>query len=120
MYDKILGEIFAKNGLENTDSQINYLQSLKPAAKRLWQAYQSQAVAIDYSEPKIQEVYLLRYFVPYSRLLSAVLKKMESQGNVISSKGGLLSACFFGCGPGPELAGLIRHLKQRSDRPIKR
>lgn len=117
MCDKILGEIFAKNGLENTDSQINYLQSLKPAAKRLWQAYRSQAIAIDYSEPKIQEAYLLRYFVPYSCLLSAVLKKLDSQGNAISSKGGLLSACFFGCGPGPELAGLIRHLKQKSDRP---
>lgn len=117
MYDDILREIFALNKLENPASQSNYLQSIRPIAKRLWHAYQTQVVAVDYSEPKIQEAYLLRYFVPYSFLLSTVLGKMVQEGIDVSRAGGLLTACLFGCGPGPEVAGLISYLKQNDDCP---
>ena len=74
-------------------------------------------MAVSYSDKDVQEAYLLRYFVPYSYLLPTLLKNLESQGTIVSCDDGLLSACFFGCGPGPELAGLIRHLSQKSFRP---
>ena len=117
MYGRILAEVFALNGADNPISQANYLQSLRPSAKLLWQAYRNQAVAVNYAAPAIQEAYLLRYFVPYSHLLPAVLRDLELKGIRVAAPDGLLTACFFGCGPGPEVAGLIRHLRQKAERP---
>ncbi|MGQ0442233.1 MAG: hypothetical protein ACT4OH_02135 [Methylophilaceae bacterium] len=117
MYKKILSEIFKQNGVSNPDAQANYLRSLRPSARALWQAYQSQAVAVNYAEPAMQEAYLLRYFVPYSHLLPTVLQHLETKGIGVSATEDLLTACFFGCGPGPEIVGLIRHLKRKAERP---
>lgn len=117
MYENILREIFAQNGAGDNVSQAAHLQSFKDSARVLWNAYQKSTVTVDYSTPASQEAYLLRYFVPYSHLLPKVLLKLEDEGIGLSNAGGLLTACFFGCGPGPELAGLIRHLKQKRERP---
>jgi hypothetical protein len=117
MHSNILRELFARYALEDAKSQEAYLQSLKPYAKRIWDGYRSQAVSVSYSEPKAQEAYLLRYFAPYSYLISTVLGDMAKQGVVLAGREGSLAVSLFGCGPGPELAGLIRHLKTMSKRP---
>ncbi len=117
MHNKILCELFATHGLKDAESQAAYLQSLKPYAIQIWEAYQNQAISIDYSNLKAQEAYLLRYFTPYSYLISTVLGDMGERGMLLFGHDDLLKVSVFGCGPGPEMAGLIRHLKTISKRP---
>ena len=62
--------------------QKSYLISLKPAARKLWDSYQTQDVTTDYSKIETQHCYLLRYFMPYSNLLTEELNKIKVNRNI--------------------------------------
>ena len=132
IYDDILDGILITEGLgktvplsysfdktpKNENDQIKYLLSLRTSAKYLWNSYQNQKVNTDYSTKNTQNCYLLRYFLPYSNLLTEELNKLKKNQNinVFGNKNKLnnidnLTVSFFGCGPAPEIIGLLRHLK---------
>ena len=80
LYDNILDGIFHAKGLGKAKDieKISFLQSLRPFATDLWYEFQKQEVNPDYSEEEKQDCYLLRYFPPYSELLS---KELSSKGS---------------------------------------
>jgi hypothetical protein len=93
----------------------DYLESLKPAAKALRSAYQSdkdRRETVDYSSPEIQAVYLLRYYVVNASMTLQVLRELPLNA---MAKGGdeFLAATFLGPGPAPELFGFLRFVKDQ-------
>lgn len=115
MFEELLNGIFERNGLDDKQAQAQYLSALRPYAKHLWNSYQQQDVTADYSETQTQEAYLLRYFPSYTLLVERELDTLQSDG-VALPEVELLDACFFGCGPGPEVIGLMQHLaKSKAD-----
>ena len=110
MFEDLLNGIFDRNGLYDTKAKAQYLSELRPHAKQLWQSYQQQNITVDYSEAKIQEAYLLRYFPFYTRPVVKELDALRTAG-VTLPEVELLDACFVGCGPGPEVIGLMQHLR---------
>lgn len=111
-YRALLNQIYIKHRLRTADAWCEYLESLQDTAASLWKSYRTPNITTDYSNPKLQEVYLLRYFVHYSHLLSQVLGFMQCKGMELLHPSHSLDAHFYGCGPGPEVVGLLRHLKQ--------
>lgn len=109
MYAEILEGICQRNQLADEAACVEYLRGLQPHARRLWQSYRRQSVVADYADPATQEAYLLRYFPYYSLPLKKELDRLH-QGGCELPKAELLKAAFFGCGPGPEVVGLMQHL----------
>ena len=99
---------------EKAETQIKYIQSLRPFARDLWKSFQSQKVTIDYSKKEIQNSYLLRYFLPYANLLS---KEIQDSGVSFPVQRNL-SVSLFGCGPAPCLVSLLFYLNKISARKI--
>jgi len=110
MFEKLLNGIFDRNGLDDTNAKAQYLRELRPCAKQLRKSYQTQNVTADYSEAKTQKAYLLRYFPFYTLLVETELDALRTDG-VTLPEVELLDACFLGCGPGPEVIGLMQHLR---------
>ena len=128
VYDDILDGVLETEGLGKANQlsfsnekiskkqkkQIEYIQSLKPIARDLWSSYRQNNPDTDYSTKEIQNCYLLRYFLPYSNLLKQELDKLNKNQNinVFGNKNKInnLTVSFFGCGPAPEIIGLLGHL----------
>ena len=111
MFEELLSGIFDKKGLTDVDAkQQQYLKQLRPYGKKLWQSYHQQPVTVDYSQAETQEAYLLRYFPSYTLPVEKELDALREKGHTLPEVE-LLDVCFFGCGPGPELIGLIKHLR---------
>ena len=64
------------------EKQIRYLISLRPFARDLWGSYRSEKVDVDYSKIETQNCYLLRYFLPYSHLLTEELNRIKVSANI--------------------------------------
>lgn len=111
MFEGLLRGIFEQNGLDDADTKAQYLRDLQPAARRLRESYHKSKVVTEYSEAKTQEAYLLRYFPFYTRLVERELDVLRERGFGVPEVE-LLEACLFGCGPGPEVIGLMRSLKK--------
>jgi hypothetical protein len=110
MFEDLLNGIFDRNGLYDTEAKAQYLGELRPYAKQLWESYRTQNVTTDYSDVKIQEAYLLRYFPFYTLPVVKELDALRTDG-VTLPEVELLDACFLGCGPGPEVIGLMQQLR---------
>ena len=111
MFEELLSGIFHQNGLTYAEAkQQQYVKQLRPYGKDLWQSYQQQDVTVDYSQAKTQEAYLLRYFPFYTLSVEKKLDALRERGHTLPEVE-LLDVCFFGCGPGPEFIGLIKHLR---------
>jgi hypothetical protein len=110
MFKGLLRGILEQNGLDHVNAKAQYLRELQTQARRLWQSYRTQNVLADYSQAKTQEAYLLRYFPFYTRLVETELDDLRERGFSVPDVE-LLEACLFGCGPGPEVIGLMRFLK---------
>ncbi|WP_204102866.1 MULTISPECIES: hypothetical protein [Spirulina sp. CCY15215] len=90
----------------------DYLISLQESARNLWSSYRSIMVNVDYSDPKIQAVYLVRYYPHYVQMTLEVLRLSPE----IFTFGQEINACFFGAGPCPEVAGLAQFLIEHSQK----
>ena len=110
MYYTLLDAICSANQIETGKQKQEYLQHLRDPARELWKAYQTQNISISYSKHEYQAVYLLRYFFPYSKLVPYVLNRLIAKDFPVRLEDELLTASFFGCGPGPELYGLMDYL----------
>ncbi len=108
MFEQLLEGIFAQRELTTEQDQARYLGDLRPVGKCLWNSYQTPNVTVNYASVDIQNAYLLRYFPFYTKLVPCVLSKSGVQLPKVE----LLQPIFFGCGPAPELVGLLEHLKE--------
>lgn len=111
IYEHVLTGIcnFKGIGSEDEDSLSQYLQSLKPYAKRLWQSYRSSSVEVDYCEPDVQAAYFIRYYPHYAQMTREFLESLHR--DALPFEPSHVQACFFGAGPAPETIGLINYLK---------
>lgn len=111
-YQTILEAIYLENSARTDDQKRRCLEKLREASISLGKEYQQQEISPDYSKQDYQEAYLLRYFLPYSQpvpyLLNHLILKKDFSYQLPDN--GLLTASFFGCGPGPEIFGLMRYL----------
>ena len=115
-YHSLLEGIHSARGLfTNTQKQL-YLQNLQDSARKLWSEYQRPDISLDYSRHDYQEVYLMRYFFPYSLIVPTLLYHLK---NLCHFKDELLWASFFGCGPGSEIYGFMRYLSKTQSDIIK-
>ena len=69
-----------------------------------------------YENQNMQDCYLLRYYTAYTKLLDQELRRLEERYNLHFDKKERLTASFFGCGPAPELAGLLQFLQHKGYR----
>lgn len=112
-YFALLDRIYSANQLKTDIEKQTYLQKLRDSATKLWGEYQGSDISPDYSRIDYQEAYLLCYFLPYSQLVPYLLNKLILKKNFSYQlpQNGSLTASFFGCGPGPEIFGLMRYLE---------
>ena len=111
-YRTLLDAIYAARCIKTDEQKQTLLNKLLTTSQELGREYQQQNVSPDYSKPYYQEAYLLRYFLPYSQPVPYLLNHLILQKNFPYQlpEDGTLTASFFGCGPGPELYGLMRYL----------
>jgi hypothetical protein len=91
----------------------NYLQSLQKPAEELWNSYRSNQVKVNYSEPSIQAVYLMRYYPHYAYMNFQILEMIHDQNLLENLTNETLEVCLFGAGPCPEIVGLSKFLSDR-------
>lgn len=116
MHPAILNNIYAEHGLHDKESQIAHIRALRLPTRFVWNAYRNQRVKMDYRATCIQESYLLRYYIPYSYLIEAVLHKTGAAESMCIGDNNVLDVSLFGCGPAPELLGILRHIAKKSAR----
>lgn len=111
-YQTILEAIYLENSAKTDTQKRECLKKLKEASILLGREYQQQEISPDYSRQDYQEAYLLRYFLPYSQPVPYLLNYLKLKKNFLYQlpEDGTLTASFFGCGPGPELYGLMSYL----------
>lgn len=114
-YATLLDGVLATNGITHQGRDAYLAQLAQPSAD-VWRGYQNQTVAVDYSRFTTQEAYLLRYYWPYSFLVETVL---DICGVEVQAPSQETTASFFGCGPGPELLSLVRHLARRGESRVR-
>ncbi|SDX83212.1 hypothetical protein [Hymenobacter psychrophilus] len=108
MYKGILEGIFESNGVRTEAEKIAYLQGLKPDMNKLFDAFRSNAIKVDYGNENIQSCYLIRYFPIYTQPIIDVMKKIKEGGRMIRmSSADLVRLVFIGPGPCPEVVGLL-------------
>lgn len=111
-YHALIDGIYSANCIETEDQKREHLQELRGASRQLAGEYQRGEISPDYSRRQYQEAYLLRYFLPYSQPIPYLLNHLILRRNFPYQlpEDGTLTASFFGCGPGPELYGLMHYL----------
>ena len=111
-YLALLDGIYSARQLETDTEKQDYLQTLQNSARELWDEYRGSDISPDYSRIEYQEAYLLCYFLPYSQPVPYLLNHLILKENFSYQlpENGSLTASFFGCGPGPELYGLMHYL----------
>lgn len=110
MQEIILNAIFTANNLTNVNAQQAFLETLKPIAKNLWWAFRNFPVNINYQLQSIQEIYLLRYFPPYSRPIFEILSALHHNPGHLPFDSQKIVASFIACGPCPEIYGFFDFL----------
>ena len=113
-YQTILEAIYLENSAKTDKQKRECLEKLKETSILLGREYQQQEISPDYSRRDYQEAYLLRYFLPYSQPVPYLLNYLKLKKNFLYQlpEDGTLTASFFGCGPGPELYGLMSYLNR--------
>jgi hypothetical protein len=115
MHDLLLQALFARHRRTTPAEQVCFLRELQPAARALFRAYRpgwGKRVSVSYQQPATQAAYLLRYFSHYASVTRRLLQELEKWG-ALSLHHEPLCISIFGCGPAPELCGLLQFLRQR-------
>ena len=111
-YSRLLDAIYTTKCVQTEAQKRECLWELQKVSKQLGAEYQQSEISPDYSKSDYQEAYLLRYFLPYSQPVPYLLNHLILKKNFPCQlpENQTLTASFFGCGPGPELFGLMRYL----------
>lgn len=72
-YPTVLNAIYSAHSVETDREKRDCLHRLQESTIELWETYRNSHVEADYTPSHFQEVYLLRYFFPYSLLVPSVL-----------------------------------------------
>jgi hypothetical protein len=91
----------------------NYLQLLQKPAEKLWNSYRSNRVKVNYCDPSIQAVYLIRYYPHYAYMNFQILEIIHGQNLFQNLTNETLEVCLFGAGPCPEIVGLSKFLSEQ-------
>jgi hypothetical protein len=86
------------------------ISKLFPSAQHLTTLYSThQHKIIDYQDTAIQAAYMLRYFPYYIETTHQILRSIDpGDVNPVFTDG--MSICLYGCGPAPELLGILRYI----------
>lgn len=110
-YPTLLNTIYLINDTQTIEQKRNLLKKLQePAAKLLYKYRKEPDFPLDYSNPDYQTVYLLRYFFQYSLIVPSILHYHLKDFCHFEDE--LLTASFFGCGPGSEIYGFMHYLNK--------
>ena len=111
-YSGLLDAIYTTKCVQTEAQKRECLWELQKVSKQLGAEYQQSEISPDYSKSDYQEAYLLRYFLPYSQPVPYLLNHLILKKNFPCQlpENQTLTASFFGCGPGPELFGLMHYL----------
>lgn len=101
-----LDDFFASLKLSSEEDQKNYLISLKEITADLWKSYRQKNISVDYSDPKIQEAYFLRYCHMYYSTIYDLLDEIR-EDFVADTHNEMLQFTFVCSGPGSEAIGLV-------------
>lgn len=114
IFEQLLAVVAEQEKLTTDAEKKQYLESLQDVATALWESYWRRPVIANYSDTKTQHAYLLRYFPEYVSLLPALLRSLRKAGKPFSIPE-FLRVAFVGCGPAPEIVGLLEYLNHLSD-----
>jgi hypothetical protein len=115
LYELLIKALFLVNNRSEPQEQARYLNDLKPAARTLRRAYRpgyGNTVSASYENPSIQAVYMLRYFPQYAAIIYVVLEELFEK-SALSFIDEVVYLSLFGCGPAPELLGIMQFVKRR-------
>lgn len=92
-------------------TQSEKISTLFPSVQKLTTHYSNhQHKEIDYRDTAIQAAYMLRYFPYYIETTHQILKSIEPTNlNQIFTDD--MTLCLYGCGPAPELLGILRYIQ---------
>jgi molecular chaperone DnaK (HSP70) len=107
IYDSILQGIKEEEGLSDS-GLITRLKQLQPSVKELRNAYRNYPVHVSYNKIDIQASYLITYFPHYYQLIYKIL--LEDFPSIFDGKK-RVKLIYFGGGPGPEIYGTIKYIK---------
>src|SRR4051812_19784011 len=108
----IVRALFEANNCVTPAGQAEYLRSLRPAVRALWDAYRDPSGVVhnpQYVAAATQAVYMLRYFPGYTQLLPTCLSAQEP-GHLVTMNDPIVRAAYFGAGPAPEVYGTLQFL----------
>jgi len=115
MTDEILGYIYEHFKKTTPEEKNAFVLSLIPEARELSKSYHQPSVKYDYDKDLAQIVYMLRYYLPYSKNVLEVFKRLEVSNyknycfdNFKNSPD--LDIAIFGAGPAPELYGFLDYI----------
>lgn len=109
VYPKLLEKLSTKD--KNTDHQYLYLQQKQELARKLHLKYlkpEKNRIEVDYTNPQIQEIYMLRYSLPHALQIPWVLESLRERN--FHHLENNLNVSLFGGGPCPEILGLRHYL----------
>jgi hypothetical protein len=88
-----------------------YLREWEEPSRDLQERYhQGRPVGVDYDDPVVRGVYMLRYFPFYIEIIPHILEKIPREVlDVVCHDG--MEVALYGCGAAPELLGLLLFLK---------
>lgn len=85
------------------------ISNLFPSVQKLTALYSTHQ-AIGYGDPATQVAYMLRYFPYYIETTHHILDFIDpAEANSVFIDN--MSLCLYGCGPAPELLGILRYLQ---------
>lgn len=109
IFEQLLEGVFEQQKLTTDTAKVDYLHKLQPTVTEISRSFRNQNVDTDYSNTNTQNAYLLRYFPSYTQLLPTALHDLDGD-NIWLPEVSELHSMLFGCGPAPELVGLLQYL----------
>jgi ribosomal protein RSM22 (predicted rRNA methylase) len=91
-----------------------FLAGLKDEVKKLWEAYRSYPVTIDYSKRYVRAAYMLSYFPYYIEPIYYILNQINN-GRVLFQNKSEINVGFLGGGALPELVGLVKYISHNEN-----
>ncbi|MDD3621237.1 MAG: tetratricopeptide repeat protein [Methanofollis sp.] len=97
---------------EDENEAEEFLQRLDGPSRTLQERYhQHRPVGVDYNNPLVQDAYMFRYFPFYIEILPHILENLPREVlDPVCQEG--MKVALYGCGPAPELMGLILFLRE--------
>lgn len=111
-HDVLINEI---ENFENLKLDVDYLCSLKPKMREMWQSFYADDVQIDYGIDNYDLCYLLRYYPSYSEIIESLFNHWDVSLDRLLNRSRTLNVKSFGGGACPELYGLVSYISNHPE-----